>query len=190
MKIIRKPRNVVIRRPVPQVKSSHSKKLGYGKYVLPYDENIPAGMYYSKVVHIEETTTRAGKLAKVIFYNISVFSEVYQKINGLMPDDKPLKILFIKQVYPIDSDPYRVFLESMYNALEIDYEDDVEETEFIGITEVISIGYTSKTGVGGINKRNPWCAEDFIYLYEQNTQPIPTADEYCDVEYDEYGNVI
>ena len=177
--------DIAVKRRLPQ-----NKKLGYGKYILPRSNVVPADQYYSEIVHIEDTTTRAEKEAIAVYYKIVKFSDAYQKANSLGKHDGKLNIFYIKQIYPLDSDAYRLFLEAMYNYLEIDYEDDIDLELCIGLTEAISIGYTSPTGIGGINSRCYWDDEAFVELYQEQYAPASNIDDCNDVEYDEYGNVI
>ena len=122
--------------------------------------------------------------------NKAKFSDVYRKANKLFKEGEKLKVLYIKQIYTLDSDPHRRFLESMYDALNLDYEEDIDLNDCIGQTEWISIGYLSSTGIGGIQQRTPWEDEDFIYLHEENNATVTSSSNSIDVEYDEYGNAI
>ena len=73
----------------------------------------------------------------------------------------------------------------MYEELGIDDDEDINIDTCIGLTEAISIGYTSRSGIGGITARCYWDEEDFIEYYQEQ-QAYATS--Y--VEYDEYGNQI
>ena len=190
MIIKRKPRNILKPNNISETKSVNKRKLGFSKYRLPCDGDVPADKYYSLIVNVENYYTYSGKHVIAVYYDIAKFSDVYQKVNGVVPKDTKLKVFYIKQVYPIDSDPYIDFLESMYEALGVDYEENIDINDFIGVSEVISLGYTSKTGIGGITDRCPWEKEDFIVLYENQNTPVSSIEEYPDVECDEYGNLI
>ena len=172
--------------------SSNTRKsphltLGYGKYILPRDGNIPAGFYYSEIVFIEDTITKRDKPAKIVYYKIAKFSDVYQKVNGIAPKGKSLNVLYIKQIYSTESEAYRSFLESMYEALGADYEEEIDESEFIGISEAISIGYVSKGDIGGIIDRTPYNEDDFVNLYIAEQDKCSYSEEKYE-EYDEYDN--
>ena len=195
MKIQRSPRKIVMHRTstktdVPAKKDIPKKKLGFGKYHLPRMDEVPADYYCSEIVHIEETLTRAGNEAIAVFYDIAKFSDVYRKVNGLRQCGEVLKVLYIKQIYPTNSEPYRSFLESMYDALGLDYEDDIDLNDCIGVQEAISLAYGSVSGIGGIQKRFPVDEEYFIELYKESNIVVASSDERSDVECDEYGNHI
>ena len=191
MKIQRKTKNIVTSPTTLETKLPQNKKLGYGKYRFPNIDVVPADQYYSIIEHIEDTVTaRSNKKAIVVYYDIAKFSDVYRKANKLFKNGEKLKKLYIKQVYPLDSDAYRLFLEAMYDALNLSYEEDIALMDCVGQTECIFIGYTSSTGVGGIQKRYPWNDEDFIYLYQENNPTNINVYGDCDLEYDEYGNII
>lgn len=195
MKIKRQPRKIVMHRAsvktgAPVKKDIPKKKLGFGKYRLPRTDEVPPGLYYSVIAHIEETLTRAGNEAIAVFYDIAKFSDVYRKVNGLRQCGEVLKVLYIKQIYPTNSEPYRSFLESMYDALGLDYEDDIDLNDCIGVQEAISLAYGSVSGIGGIQKRFPVDEEYFIELYKESNIVVASSDERSDVECDEYGNHI
>ena len=195
MKINRPPRKIVMHRvPVktgaPVKKEIPKKQLGFGKYRLPRVDEVPADYYCSEIVHIEETLTRAGNEAIAVFYDIAKFSDVYRKVNGLRKCGEVLKVHYIKQIYPINSEPYRSFLESMYEALGLDYEDDIDLNDCIGVQEAISLAYGSVSGIGGIQERCPVDEEYFKELYEESNIAVAYSDGCSDVECDEYGNPI
>ena len=195
MKIKRQPRKIDMHRAsvktgAPVKKDIPKKKLGFGKYRLPRTDEVPPGLYYSVIAHIEETLTRAGNEAIAVFYDIAKFSDVYRKVNGLRQCGEVLKVLYIKQIYPTNSEPYRSFLESMYDALGLDYEDDIDLNDCIGVQEAISLAYGSVSGIGGIQKRFPVDEEYFIELYKESNIVVASSDERSDVECDEYGNHI
>lgn len=195
MKIERQPRKIVMHRAAmktsaPVKKDIPKKKLGFGKYRLPYIDEVPADWYCSEIVHIEETFTRAGDEAIAVFYNVAKFSDVYRKVNGLRKSGEKMKVFYIKQIYPINSDPHRQFLESMYDALDLDYEDDIDLGDCIGVEEAISLAYGSVSGIGGIQKRCPIDEDYFIELYEQSNEAVASSEECSGIEYDEYGNAI
>ena len=188
MKIKRKAKNTENNRTSAKMKLPQNKKLGFSDYRLPYADTIPADQYYSKIVHIEDTVTRSGKKAIAVFYKIIKFSDMYQKVNKLY--DCKTKRLHIKQIYPLDSQPYVDFLQAMHETLDIAYEDELDMEQVINVTEAIKISYTSSSGIGGISSRVYWDRESFVELYQEYTAPIQTANKYNDIEYDEYGNVI
>lgn len=157
MKIVRKTRNIANSRTAIKVSSPQNKKLGYGKYRLPKADDIPADRYYSVIVRIENTVTSgSNKKAIAVYYDIAKFSDAYRKANKLFKEHEKLKVLYIKQIYPLDSEAYVRFLESMYDALNSDYEDDIDWNDCIGITEWISLGYGRYSEIGGIQKRGLW----------------------------------
>ena len=160
--------------------------LGYGKYRLPLEADVPPDQYYSEIVHIENTTTRSDKEAIAVYYKITKFSDVFKKANNLLKKGEKLKIYYIKQIYPIDSEAYLDFIESMYEALELPYDVQIDMDQCVGVTEDISLGYTSRSGIGGINARRYWEDDDFIALYQYQYGDS----SYPSVEYDEYGNEI
>ena len=188
MKIQRKARNIVNNRASVKMILPQNKKLGFSDYCLPYVEIVPADRYYSKIVHIEDAVTRSGKKAIAVYYKIIKFSDMYQKVNKL--SDRKTKILHIKQIYPLDSQPYVDFLQAMHEALGIAYEEELDMEQIINVTETIEISYSSYSGIGGISSRGYWDRENFIELYQEKNAHISTIDEYHDIEYDEYGNVI
>ena len=191
MKIKRKTKNIVKPCAVSKTPSSQNKKLGYGKYRLPNIDDVPADYYYSIIMHIEDTvTSRTNKKAIAVYYDIAKFSDVYKKANKLFKDGEKLNVLHIKQIYPLDSDAYILFLEAMHKALNIDHEHDISWDDCIGISEWISLGYTSTYGIGGIQERTLWDDEDFIYMYEEEHATVTSSNDSIDWEYDEYGNVI
>ncbi len=188
MKIQRKTRNVANNR-IPIKKSlPQNKTLGFSDYRLPYVDTIPADQYYSKIVHIEATLTRSGKKAIAVYYKIIKFSDMYQKVNKL--SDRETKILHIKQIYPLDSQPYVDFLQAMHDILGIAYEDELDIEQVINITEAIKISYSSSSGIGGISSRMYWNRKGFIKLYQDKIATTSAINDHYDVEYDEYGNVI
>ena len=164
-------------------------KLGYGGYMLPQYDNVPAGDYYSRITNVERITSK-GKPGISVCYKMMKFQDAYQKVNNIYKSNQDPKIYKIKQIYPFDSQAYDRFLEAMYEALELDYKEDIALEDIIGITEVIGISYSKHSDIGGISTRRPWDEESFVYLYNKNNAPNPPIDNYYDVEYDEYGNVI
>ena len=166
--------------------------LKHFKYLYPREDVIPPDYYYSEIVDIQNTVTSKGRKAKNVFYKIARFWDMYRKVNGLLKEGEKIKTFKIKQTYPIDSDYYLYFLNSMCTALKItenEYCDDYEN-DFIGISEYISIGYDNTSNIGGIQLRKPWYEDDFIALYEEKNAPLEYLPEYLDVEVDEYGNLI
>lgn len=165
-----------------------SRTLGYGKYCFPEAETVPPDYYYSKIVHIGNKRTVSGKEAIAVYYIIAKFSDVYNKINKLCDKGKKINELHIKQVYPLDSDAYEKFLEDMYKELGLDYDEEITMDMCIDLTEAITIGYISASGIGGITSRRYWDEESFLELYEKEQERFKPA--YDDIECDEYGNLI
>lgn len=192
MKIQRKPRNIVS--PCTTIKTTlpQNKALEYVKYRLPTVDNVPTDRYYSMIVHIETTTTyRSNKKAIAVYYDIAKFSDVYRKANKLFKkDDEKIKVLYIKQIYPLDSDAYPLFLKAMHEALYLSDEEDIDLMNCIGVTEWISLGYSNFSPIGGIQQRSPWEYEDFKYLYEEENSTVTSSDDGIGLECDEYGNII
>ena len=173
-----------INRNLPQ-----SRTLGYGKYYFPEAETVPPDYYYSKIVHIENKRTVSGKEAIAVYYIIAKFSDVYNNINNLCDKSKKINKLYIKQVYPLDSDAYEKFLEDMYDELGLDYSEEISHDMCIGLTEAYSICYRSPTGIGGITSRTYWDEDNFVELYKQEQERLSSA--YAqELECDEYGNLI
>ena len=179
-----KNENSVINNTLPK-----SRNLGYGEYVLPIHEEVPSGDYYSLITNVEKITSK-GKPAISVCYKMMTFKDAYQEANNIYQGSKKPKIYKIRQIYPFDSQAYDRFLEAMYEALELDYKEDINLEDIIGITEVIGISYSKHSDIGGISTRTPWDDESFVYLYNKNNALNPPIDNYYDVEYDEYGNVI
>ena len=191
MKIQRKARNIVRPCTTSNTKTSQNKKLGYGKYRLPNIDDVPADQYYSMIVHIENTTTsRSNKKAVAVYYDIAKFSDVYRKVNKFFKEGEKVKELYIKQIYPLSSDSYILFLEAMHDALNVSYEEDIDLNDCIGVTECISLGYSNFSPIGGIQQRYPWEYGDFKYLYEEENSTVASSDDGIGLECDEYGNII
>ena len=179
-----KNENGVINNTLPK-----SRKLGYGEYILPQCDDVPSGKYYSRITNVERITSK-GKPGISVCYKMIKFQDAYQKLNNIYKINKDPTIYKIRQIYPFDSQAYDRFLEAMYEALELDYKEDIALEDIIGITEVIGISYSKHSDIGGISTRTPWDEESFVYLYNKNNAPNPPIDNYYDVEYGEYGNVI
>ena len=195
MVIKRKSRNIAVNKAKTQANtylSMPQRALGYGEYIFPNIDDVPADQYYSVISHIENAHTRAGEQAIAVYYDIAKFSDVYRKINKLSKKNEQIKILKIKQLYPLESDPYMRFLEAMYEALNIAFDETINFEDCIGLREAIKIGYTSRSGIGGILQRCPFDEQGFIDMYEDEQEKyssaIPVEDEY--VECDEWGNWI
>ena len=84
------------------------------------------------------------------------------------------------------------FLEAMYEALNIAFDETINFEDCIGLREAITIGYTSRSGIGGILQRCPFDEQDFINMYELEQEKYASAIPVDDdgVECDEYGNLI
>ena len=165
-------------------------KMGWSKYILPTEDIVPADRYFSKIMHIERTNTYLKEEAFAVYYSIAKFSDVYKKVNNLFEHNEKPNVLYIKQIYPLESDRYCAFMEAMYDALELDDDEEIPMDRCIGITENILIGYRSGSGIGGITDRCRWSKEDFEEYYQQQQQIYASSNDYYGIEYDEYGNMI
>lgn len=117
----------------------------YGKYKYPMYNEIPDGQYFSKVVKVKDTTTKTGKPAIEVFYDIRDAGVCYKIANGWMGDNGTDGIYHIRQKYPEDSSYYEEFVDSMAKALNnYDYDFDYDET--IGVTEHITFNYYGNYG--------------------------------------------
>lgn len=193
MIIQRKPKTIAKRNATVNSTTntlSKTRTLGYSDYRLPYLDAVPADMYYSKIVHVENTTTYSGKAAIAVFYKMVKFSDVYRTINKLSSAPKEVKQFKIKQIYPLDSQPYADFLEAMYAMLGVNHDEKLDMQKLIGLKEAITIAYTNSNGIGGISYRREWRKSYFVELYEQPVASVSAEDNCEYIDYDEYGNMI
>ena len=162
-------------------------KPGWSQYVFPREDTVPADTYYSLIVHIEHTLTQSKReKAIAVYYDIAKFSDYNKKANKLFKNGEKLNVLHIKQVYPIESDAYDRFVDAMYEELGLDSNEEITFDMCIGLTEAITIGYVSRTGIGGINSRRYWDDKAFVEYYNYQQEAYASAYE----DYDEYGNPI
>lgn len=143
----------------PIVKKQHRfKSNGLGKYKFPIYDEVPAGNYFSKVKAVNQTTTKSGKEAVEVFYEIKDGATCYKIANGILPDDAENKSYYIKQVYPEGTTYHERFVDSMAEALS---KDDFDYGETVGITEYNTLSY-DKSDIGGFSDRSPFEWDDFI----------------------------
>ena len=95
-----------------------SRKLGYGGYMLPQYDNVPAGDYYSRITNVERITSK-GKPGISVCYKMIKFEDGYQKANNIYKSNQDPTIYKIRQIYPFDSQAYDRFLEAMYEDLNL-----------------------------------------------------------------------
>ena len=190
MVIVKRNRNNCNNRAIASKTLHRNKKPRWSKYVFPKEDIVPADRYYSVITHIEHTHTYSNKEAIAVYYKIMKFSDAYNAINTLSYDDSKLQYLYIKQVYPIESDAYDRFLASMYEESGLDDDEEITMDMCIGLTESICIGYVSRTGIGGITDRCYWDDKLFVEYYQHQQQTYTAANDDYGIEYDEYGNQI
>ena len=191
MKIVRRPMVSNISTDVSTPSNTLArKKPGWSQYVFPREDTVPPDSYYSEIVKIENTITYSKEKAIAVYYKIAKFSDVYKKANHLSEKNEKLKILYIKQVYPINSDAYDRFIDTMYEELGLNDDENITVDDCIGLTEAISIGYISRSGIGSIMDRCYWDEECFVEQYQEQQQICSGDNDYYGIEYDEYGNVI
>ncbi len=136
------------------------RSTGRGKYVFPKYPYIPAGKYFSKITDARRIITQSNRDAIEVFYEIKNATICYQIANGILPEDTEIETYYIKQVYPIGTQYYEDFIDSVDEFLEIGG-DMFGLEDAIGVTELVSLAY-SNSNVGGFHGRCPFEMDDFI----------------------------
>ncbi len=135
------------------------KSNGYGKYEYPIYGKVPWGEYFSKIVRVKDTTTKAGEPAIEVFYDIRDFGVCYKIANRWINDNETDGFYYIKQKYKIDSKAYEKFVDLMAQILKKG-DSEFEYEEIIGITEHIKLDYNSKN-YGEFIERTPFDFWDY-----------------------------
>lgn len=174
------------------VKLPKPRAWGFGSYQFPYIDDVPADLYFSEIVCVEECETTKGKKGITVFYTMVNFFVAYRAINKIaLPTDGD-KHYYIKQTYTYDSTYYTDFIEAMCEAMNFQVEEDEEYLDFgfeelIGIREAIKLSYKDSNGIGSITERSPWNRQDFVDKYQRQ---LAAEEEYrvatSAVEADEY----
>ena len=176
-------RNIVNRHGVNTLtpKSNNSgvlKSSGLGKYKYPTCDIVPPNTYFSKVKKVENVILKSGKKALRVYYILKDFIKCHKMVNELIPADTHIEKYYIKQDYPLGTQYYETFLDSMDEALNkggIGFS--IEE--IIGITEYVTLAY-GKCDIGGFTHRRPFVYDDFVALYQSSIS------SYEEIEEDEY----
>jgi hypothetical protein len=172
------------------------KAWGYGHYQFPYVDDVPADMYFSEIVCVEEVETTKGKKGITVFYLIANFYLAYRSINKITLPTDVEKFYYIKQTYLYDSTYYTDFIEAMYEAMDFEVDNDEEYidvslNDFVGVREAITIAYKNVNGIGSIVSRCPWSKQDFVDRYERSVaEEEELRAARLAAEVDEYGNYI
>lgn len=136
------------------------KSNGLGKYKFPTYDEVPSGTYYSKIVKVQDSNTRAGIYAIEVMYEIRDAIICYKIANKMMVDDGKSGIYYIRQKYPEDTVYYNQFVDAMYKALDKE-DEEINFCELEGVTEQIKLSY-DKSNYGGYSERTPIEFIDYI----------------------------
>ena len=147
---------------VSQPSSLKARSTGLGKYRFPQIDDVPGGYYISRIMHIKDSPTKRGNTAVEVFYKLLPLQYCYQVVNNMIAEDPNMKPYYIRQKYPKNSIFYDAFIDKMFEALELDDEDELDLNEVIGLEEKIQLSYTSETAFGGITDRVACSLNDLI----------------------------
>ncbi len=155
--------------PAKSVPAFEMSGTGLGLYRLPRCGEMPPGNYYSEVIHATYVTTKAGDKAVKVYYTLMDAIDCYQVANNIRPADTVIKKHYVIQVYPYGSTPYLDFTDSMAEALGLGYGVSFSLEDIIGVTEYVTLSFTSKGGIGGFDSRAPFKWSDFKRLSKNQT---------------------
>lgn len=147
---------------VNQPSSLKVKGRGLGKYSFPQMNEVPGGYYMSRIMYIQDSPTKKGTDAVEVCYKLLPLQYCFQVVNNMIAEDPNMKPYYIRQKYPKDSIFYDAFIDKMFEALELDDEDELDLNDVVGLEEKIQLSYTSETAYGGITDRVACSLNDLI----------------------------
>ena len=165
---------------------------GLGRYRFPVWDEVPEGLYYTKIIETREKITKDGRQAIEVFYEIQNAYYCNAIANGYSANRMDDKVYCIKQVYPKGEDRYYEFTDSMTEALGLGYGDAFYPEDVIGLTELARLTYMKGIDIGGFKGRRPFGPKDFKNSDKQETDAetdseVETENE---VEYTEDAETI
>ena len=179
--IITPNRNIVKRTVLPPKEADRKpafKRNPLGKYTFPTQDNVPPGIYISKIDAVIESKTRKGEDSYDVCYRIADAVSCYKKVNGLLPADEEIEYHYIRQRYVYGTEFDDQFVEAMYNTGVVDDEFDFKDV--IGITEKINLIYKADGGLGSIDKRVPTSKKALKQQYQAQMAMYSDEEEYVD----------
>ncbi len=133
-------------------------------YKYPKYDEVKPGQYFAEVKVIEEVTTRKGDLAVDICYDIVNHFQHARYIQGLtnvQPKHFKIKERIVRNSTREDN-----FIESLCGFYDLD--DNVTDKDYIGLTEIFSIGYFGGDDcIGTIHDRFGFDEENLIDWYRE-----------------------
>lgn len=135
----------------------------YADYSFILDGEVPAGYYYSKIVHAEPMVTKSkNEPAVMVFYKIKGLRACYKILNGEKPTKKENKIYRVKEVYPMSTQYYKNFVRAMQITLGLSKQSKPTTKDVVGVEEHIFIGFDGPGKFGSIKNREPFIRENYI----------------------------
>ena len=153
----------------------------YGEYVIPTSDKVDSGVYHSKLVHAEYTTTKNGEPAIKVLYDMRHGDTIFQIYTGVLPEDTELELYKFKQIYPVDTTYYEAFVDAMADCLDIPSGVKFSLEDTIGVEEYVKIGFNDYNKLGGIVSRCPMSWKEFLKQCRNYAQKYLNNDTYEDV---------